>query len=828
MDFTRFFAAAPAPAPVVPAKKRRSTKAKPPPKRRKELPPAPPLPGKYADLLTGYDQLRRVARSLEAMRVKTTLAQLCGAVPQLNLTPETVRTVALACGRALTLEDDVVVFPKLAPVDRKRGPTYEAARRATLEALLRDSCGAAHAAWLARKGLVQADGFHVDFDEGPEVATAPLPPPPSPMKAKPALPTDALEPLQRLSEEDWYEGQAVRIETLAKKPGRYAAVTQPLPESVRKFLEPLRLYAHQARAIDACLSGADVALATGTASGKTLSYAVPALCAAAENEGCVALFLFPTKALAQDQLGALRRAIDACSLQATYATLDGDTPDDERNELAENPSTFLITNPDMLHYTLLPGASSRWRRLFDDLKYVVVDEAHVYVGGFGAHVAAVLRRLQRLVPATQYFACSATIRDASKHVSTLLPPSSRPLVVIDDDCSPRGPKQVVVWNPPLKKGKQFKRKVVEADTDDYDSDTDEYDEKAALVGEEQARALTMLAERKALAVEGEDGEPIRRKSAIVEAARLVAALTTHGVRTLCFCKTRKLQELVLGYAQERCSTRLAGYRGGYTPGERRRVESDFFEGRLDGVVATCALELGVDVGDLDATVHLGWPGSRCSLRQQAGRAGRDPSRASLAVVVLFSSPLDQLMARKAPLLSGEVEPCALSITNERVLRDQLLCAAAEAPLSGEDRKRFVGRRDGAMSQEALKTWAHALDALKRDGSLIEKSGSFVCRRSDVRHAKDVRLRVVDPVTIEVRINGVVLDTVPYARAFYELFEGAVYLHQVHTTSRLPSLSSAVMMIHIVMPMPLAGHSDRWVFQRSLHWCRLLTTAAGAP
>jgi DEAD/DEAH box helicase domain-containing protein len=182
-----------------------------------------------------------------------------------------------------------------------------------------------------------------------------------------------------------------------------------------------------------------------------------------------------------------------------------------------------------------------------------------------------------------------------------------------------------------------------------------------LQGEEKVRAAVMLAERKALAVEGSDGEPIRRKSAIVEAARVVASLTSHGVRTLCFAKTRKLQELVLGYARERSSTRLAGYRGGYTPAERRRIEADFFEGRLDGVVATCALELGVDVGDLDATVHLGWPGSRCSLRQQAGRAGRDPSRASLAVVVLFNGPLDQLMAQKAPLLTGEVEPCALLI-----------------------------------------------------------------------------------------------------------------------------------------------------------------------
>ena len=226
----------------------------------------------------------------------------------------------------------------------------------------------------------------------------------------------------------------------------------------------------------------------------------------------------------------------------------------------------------------------------------------------------------------------------------------------------------------------------------------------------------MLAERKALAVEGEDGEPIRRKSAIVEAARIVASLTSHGVRTLCFAKTRKLQELVLGYARERSSTRLAGYRGGYTPAERRRIESDFFEGRLDGVVATCALELGVDVGDLDATVHLGWPGSRCSLRQQAGRAGRDPARASLAVVVLFNGPLDQLMAQKAPLLTGEVEPCALLV-------------AAWKSTSASLRWRGGWRDDPARSHAIDATQVHRERArLERSVALRGGRGAPSCRR----------------------------------------------------------------------------------------------------
>jgi len=291
------------------------------------------------------------------------------------------------------------------------------------------------------------------------------------------------------------------------------------------------------------------------------------------------------------------------------------------------------------------------------------------------------------------------VRDASGHASALLPPSSRQLVVIDDDASPRGPKQVVVWNPPLKKEKKFKRKRVDAETDEYNSDTEEYDEDQALQGDEKVRAAMMLAERKALAVEGSDGDPIRRKSAIVEAARIVASLTSHGVRTLCFAKTRKLQELVLGYARERSSTRLAGYRGGYTPSERRRIESDFFEGRLDGVVATCALELGVDVGDLDATVHLGWPGSRCSLRQQAGRAGRDPSRASLAVVVLFNGPLDQLMAQKAPLLTGEVEPCALFVA---AWKSTSASGAGAASMAWRSTRRFSTkprhRRDAGPSR----------------------------------------------------------------------------------------------------------------------------------
>ena len=389
MDFTKFFAS-PAPAP---ARKRRAAKAKPPPKRLKQLPPSQPLPPKYASLLTSYDQLRQVARSLEAMRVRTTLSQLCGAVPQLRLTEVTVRTCALACPRALTVDDSdgtpLVVFPKLSDSDRKRGATYEAARRSTLENALRDSADAAHACWLAQRSLAPpADGFHEAFDGGPQLGQAPKPPPPSPAKIKPLPPTDALLPLQRLAGEAWYEGQAVRVETLEKRPGRYASVSRPLPDQVRKFLEPLQLYEHQAKAIDASLGGADVALATGTASGKTLSYVVPTLSAAASTDGCVALFLFPTKALAQDQLASLKRAIEACSLDASCSTLDGDTADEERQSIAQNPSTFIITNPDMLHYTLLPGASQRWRRLFDDLRYVVVDEAHVYVGGFGADSAS--------------------------------------------------------------------------------------------------------------------------------------------------------------------------------------------------------------------------------------------------------------------------------------------------------------------------------------------------------------------------------------------------------------------------------------------------------
>jgi len=387
MDFTKFFA-----PPQAPAKKRRATKAKPPPKRLKQLHETP-LPPKYAALLTSYDQLRQVARSLEAMRVRTTLSQLCGAVPQLQLTEATVRTCAVACPRVLTVDDSdgtpLVVFPKLSDSDRRRGSTYEAARRSTLEDALRDSADAAHACWLAQRSLAPpADGFHEDFDGGPPIGRAPPLPPPSPAKIKPPPPTDALLPLQRLAGEAWYEGQAVRVETLEKRPGRYASISKPLPDCVRKFLEPLQLYEHQARAIDASLGGADVALATGTASGKTLSYVVPALCAASETDGCVALFLFPTKALAQDQLASLKRAIEACSLQATCSTLDGDTADEERQSIAQNPSTFIITNPDMLHYTLLPGASQRWRRLFDDLRYVVVDESHVYVGGFGADSAS--------------------------------------------------------------------------------------------------------------------------------------------------------------------------------------------------------------------------------------------------------------------------------------------------------------------------------------------------------------------------------------------------------------------------------------------------------
>jgi DEAD/DEAH box helicase domain-containing protein len=423
---------------------------------------------------------------------------------------------------------------------------------------------------------------------------------------------------------------------LATEPAR-AARTGPLPDDldprVRAALETAgvgELFAHQDEAWDAAARGEHLIVTTGTASGKTLAFNLPVLDALAREPKHRALYLYPTKALAQDQI----RALTSLRLRGSpikAAIYDGDTPSDQRWQVRKW-ANLILTNPDMLHIGVLPH-HDRWGDVLSNLRYVVVDEAHVYRGVFGSHVANVLRRLRRLARVygadPQFLLASATIANPGELAQGLLGVET---TVIDRDAAPKAERTIALWNPPLT------------------------DEELGL-----------------------------RASALGEAARLMAALVERGVRTLCFAKSRKAAELVHRFTAQRLgnSTRLSPYRAGYTPAQRREIERRLVEGELLGVSATNALELGIDVGLLDCVICLGFPGTVASLRQQWGRAGRRGH--GLAVLVASEDALDQFFMREPDaLLDRQVEAAILDHANPRILDGHVRAAAFEAPIDDED------------------------------------------------------------------------------------------------------------------------------------------------
>lgn len=735
-----------------------------------------------AKSLASWDACRLVFKSLSRMGMThISLASMRKAVPDIDYS--VLRHVGKVCPRAVVVDDDIVVFPGLSETDRARGVGEERARRR-----------------LVKKALVKEPV--VSVEECPKLVTTVKDEGDIPVEDSAAI-HDGEAPLVRfLRSLTWYEDQIAHVEVVPKRQARFAQA------ELLQLRTQRQLYAHQATAIDAALSGKHVALCTGTASGKTLAYSLPTIQAAlADNDSCVALFLFPTKALSQDQVAAFRELADG---RATIAALDGDTDRVDRETISSCPPNVVVTNPDMIHHTLLHD--SQYESIFSRLRYVVVDEAHVYVGAFGSHVSAILRRLRRKNDKFSYFCCSATIANPREHVSKLIGEKADELVVVDDDASPRGCKSVVIWNPPLhqngtasihqasKKKRQKKKVAADWRTErpaflvadspapavapDYELlSLLHKDERSRLLDMKQSRDEMVVAMRKRRQEGGEgegggeeDRDYDRRKSPIYELAHLFACLVMKGVRTLAFARTRKLVELVLGYARDllpsEAQQRVAAYRGGYVKAERRVVERGLFGGELTGVVATCALELGVDVGNLDATLHLGHPGSIASLWQQAGRAGRAEQK-SIAVVVCWDSPVDQQFARcGSELLRRPVEAAALEVSNECVLRDHVLCAAAELPLDETvDKSRFGGDP----------VYSDCVDHLRASGKLVKVDGGGFTAHPLARQAchKAVNIRLIDPVTFEVKHTTTreIMDTVPYSRAFFELYEGAVYLHQ---------------------------------------------------
>ncbi len=500
-----------------------------------------------------------------------------------------------------------------------------------------------------------------------------------------------------------------------------AALLEELPANLHPALaESLAaagieaLYAHQADAWEAARRGHTM-VTTGTASGKSLAFNLPVLDTLATDLSARAFYLYPTKALAQDQARALARIGGRFLRHAIY---DGDTPREERRAI-RGRSNLILTNPDMLHVGVLPNHRS-WGDVLANLAWVVVDEAHVYRGVFGSHVANVLRRLRRLARAygaePRFVLTSATIANPRELAEEL---TGVEVELVDRDGAPRAQRQIAMWNPPL------------------------VDERLG-----------------------------KRASSLSEAAGLLAELVEREVRTICFLKSRRGVELIQRFARARLeeagradlAERIAPYRAGYTPMQRREIERRLSEGELLAVVATSALELGIDVGELDAALCVTFPGTVASLRQMWGRAGR--RRAGLAMYVAGEDALDQFFCRHPDeFLERPVERAILDHESEEIHLAHLAAAAYELPLTPEDAEVFGPR------------WEDHAQRLVKQGRLRERGGRYL-PRGDGYPAAGIALRSAsaDSVAIVEAEGGEVIGSVESARAHSAVHPGAIYLH----------------------------------------------------
>jgi DEAD/DEAH box helicase domain-containing protein len=502
--------------------------------------------------------------------------------------------------------------------------------------------------------------------------------------------------------------EVAHLETIPPREARAAPIPDELHDSVRAVLPHDALYTHQREAWDAAHRGEHVIVTTGTASGKTLAFNLPVLDAVARDPKLRTLYLYPTKALAQDQA----RTLAAFKLPRTRAAIyDGDTPGERRWQI-RRWANLVLTNPDMLHVGVLPH-HDRWGDVLSNLRYVVVDEAHVYRGVFGSHVGNVLRRLRRLAQVygadPQFLLASATIANPGELARSLL---GLDVTVVEDDGAPRAERTVALWNPELL-----------------------------------------------------DEELGQRASALGEASRLYASLVQRGLRTICFAKSRRSAELIHRFTAERVdpatAARLAPYRAGYTPEQRRDIERRLVEGELLGVAATDALELGIDIGLLDCALSVGFPGTVASLRQQWGRAGRRGH--GLALMIATEDALDQYFMREPDaLLRRRVEAAILDHANPRVLDGHVRSAAYEAPLDDADRATLG---DAALERAAK------LDDLKRTpAGWVYAGKDFPAARIPLRSSSPDAVTVVDAET------GSLLGLVELERAYSTVHDGAVYLH----------------------------------------------------
>ena len=651
--------------------------------------------------------------------------------------------------------------------------------------------------------------------------------------------------------EKFYKNQIKNIKVYPSKEAEYGKLEVQLIPPLLNAIKNMginKLYTHQTKGINAAMNdGSHVVISTSTSSGKSLVYNIPVLQEIMMDEDATAIYLFPTKSLSHDQAAGLKTLSETIRTSIatttnsyhlgtnTILSLDGDTNKLDRIK-AKDHGRIILTNPDMLHYTLLPQHDT-YKRILRGCKYVVIDEGHVYKGAFGAHTTCVLRRLVRLClsygSSPQFICCSATIANPLDHFEELVPvqflpklvkktydgsnsnsndnkdnnnipvhntfeaisningtsttrgaTASRDVCVITsiDDGSPRGERQFIMWNPPL----------FHENLDSSASSTTE-EEKETVHRERQPYRLpsnfhTMTARQKRDARLRMVRDQPERKSSIFETASLLAFLVSVKVRTLAFVKVRKLTELVAKYTKDillnnshtpNLANDVCSYRAGYLPEHRKELEKRIFNQEMVGIASTNALELGINIGNLDSVILLGFPGSISSLWQQAGRAGRKDRPAAIFFVA-FDSPIDQFfMSNPEKLYNKKVENAVVEANNPYVLKMHLLCAARELPLTNDDTTGLQRINDIDLfggKQNVM----NLINEHIAPGNMIKIAPTLYGVHPSIDiPSRGVNIRSIDNVTITV-LHGVTnmpIDRIEQFRSYWEVHPGAIYMNQ---------------------------------------------------
>eukprot|EP01134_Creolimax_fragrantissima_P001200 CFRG1200T1 len=659
--------------------------------------------------------------------------------------------------------------------------------------------------------------------------------------------------LSYLKKLPFYNNQIAHVQHIPGRKAVYSDITidndahigRSVTDAIKSVLKIKNLYTHQSEAIRHSIAGDNVIICTSTSSGKSLAYNIPVLQAIVDDPKAMALYLFPTKALAQDQQRALRKLTAHSTLRhrVKVSTYDGDTENEKRKEVRDS-ANIILSNPDMVHASLLPG-HEQWSHFFSRLRYVVVDEAHIYRGQFGSHAAMVFRRLLRMCAhygsSPQWIVCTATIANPQEHFRRLIPidavvnacevadarsgndvvarhdsnetdkhngnintkintdinshsytqrqthgtPKVRTLVVVDKDGSPNGQKDYVLWNPGVTASVYTECGVLLCELAKTGLRCISFCKVRAVCELVCKITQSMMKEGTSVTVRSGNRGHKPNMPIVSGAAREDVGGASVGVgATTSKVKTSSRDSFVLPQPRPDLVQYITTYRGGYTALDRRKIEKDLFSGSLLSVVATNALELGIDVGALDCVLQLGYPGSISSLWQQAGRAGRSGKR-SLAILVCYNSPLDQHFINDPQSLFSKSPECAvLDPHNTRVLWWHLLCACTELPLCASERSidsTLFGFKYTAIIQDMI-------DGVAADGSRNGEFGPVLHPANggyyNITHAVErpharVSLRNIYSQTYKVfdSATEVLLDTLEERRAHFELYDGAVYLHR---------------------------------------------------